>query len=227
MEPANREFSALADDKARAALKALTDNVDSPIEYQAVMYDLGEQLGNVVSENIPPHHRCLVVCTAEDADYLSSGVMQSLKKNHETLAAVFWNNYIKFDGGPIAPIVHKYLQPGYESSDILVVVKSIISTSCVVRTNILSLIEKVQPEKIYILAPVIFRGSEESLREEFPENISKRFEFAYFAVDKDRDQSTGDILPGIGGQIYQLLGMTDQPARVGYIPKLVRTLAEL
>lgn len=223
----DREFSSLADEEARLALHALLKSAGSPDHYQQAMSRLGRHLGKIVNQFIPADHQCLVVSTAEDADYLSAGVMQSLQKAHKTLAAIFWNNYIKFDGGPIAPIVHKYLQPGYEKSEYLVVVKSIISTSCVVRTNMLALIDKIQAKKIYIVAPVIFRGSENTLRDEFPCDISEKFEFVYFAVDGIRDSVSGDIIPGIGGQIYQLLGMEDQPARAGYIPNMVRELANI
>lgn len=218
--------TALSDHKVADTLNKLWKDIDFS-EYRETMLDLGGILGTAVNREIPKHHRCLVVSTAEDADYLSLGVIQSLDKDHETLAAVFWNNYVRIEGGPIAPIIHKYLQPGYEDSEYLVIVKSIISTSCVVRTNILALIETVMAKKIYIVAPVMFAGAEQSLRDEFPENISSRFQFIFFATDYVRNESTGDVVPGIGGQIYQRLGLEDQPARVGYIPELVKKLAKL
>lgn len=190
------------------------------------MLELGQQLGRIVGMQIPPEHQCLVVSTAEDADYLSTGVIESLEADHDTLAAVFWNHHYSVNGSNIAPIVHHFIQPGFESAKAIIFVKSIISTSCVVRTNILSLLESVKPDHIYVVAPVMYVDAEQALRSEFPASISDGFRFVYFAMDEERTTS-GNVVPGIGGQVYQLLGMQDQPARIGYLPNLVKKRASL
>lgn len=224
MNIAGRTYSNFTNDIAKNALGKLLSVTSEPIEYQSTMKFLGQYLGNVLNEIMHDNAKCLVVSTAEDADYLASGVMESLNSKHETLAAVFWNNHYSIQGGSVAPIVHKYIQPGYELSNSLVVVKSIISGSCVVRTNILALIEKLDVEKIYIVAPVMHSKSECSLRDEFPEEISSKFEFVYLAQDKKREALTGEVIPGIGGEIYQLLGLGNQPVKTGYMPNLVKKL---
>ncbi|MBK1654229.1 hypothetical protein [Allochromatium vinosum] len=224
MQRNSRKYSDFADDLAKQTLEKLIASVNSPPDYQAAMLELGRQLGRVVGASIPHGRKCLIVSTAEDADYLASGVMESMQCEHEMLAAVFWNNHYSIYDASIAPIVHQFIQPGFEYADEIVVVKSIISTSCVIRTNILSLIESVSANNIYVVAPVIFFNAEDRLRSEFPTNISDKFRFVFFAVDEERTKA-GNVIPGIGGQIYQLLGMHDQPARTGYLPNLVRRLA--
>ena len=72
----------------------------------------------------------------------------------------------------------------------------------------------------------MYAKAEDALRSEFPSEISDLFEFVYLAQDSVRDE-TGEVKPGIGGQIYQLLGMKDQPARTGFMPKLVKQLAAI
>lgn len=72
----------------------------------------------------------------------------------------------------------------------------------------------------------MYDGAEAALRAEFPPAISDLFAFVYFAVDYCRTQ-TGEVRPGIGGQVYQLLGLKDQPARTGFMPQLVKTLMAL
>lgn len=223
---AERAYSRFANEVAKNALVELLSSTDAPVQYQSTMKVLGRCLGDVLNELIPQSARCLVASTAEDADYLSSGVLESLQSRHETLAAIFWNNHYSIGSGSVAPIVHKYVQPGYEGADSLVVVKSVISGSCVVRTNILALIERLNVSKIYIVSPVMHIKSEEALRSEFPEEISSKFVFIYFAQDTQKDES-GEVIPGIGGQIYQLLGIGKQPAQTGYMPSLVRKLAAI
>ncbi|TWC18362.1 MULTISPECIES: hypothetical protein [unclassified Pseudomonas] len=226
MSIVNRKYSALAKGEAKAALDSLLSSTDNPQAYSATMRALGELLGGVLNQKIPAHKQCLLASTAEDADYLSKGIYDCLKENHSTKAAVFWNNHYSIPGGSIAPVVHKFLEPGYEGATVLVIAKSIISGSCVVRTNLLELIEHVNPEKIYIVSPVMHISSEKALRDEFPSYIADKFEFLVFAVDSEKAED-GEITPGIGGQVYPLLGLKGQPARVSYMPNLVRELASL
>ncbi|SEC71919.1 hypothetical protein [Pseudomonas anguilliseptica] len=223
---AERAYSRFANEVAKIALGELLSSTHAPVQYQSTMKTLGRCLGDVLNDVIPGRDRCLVASTAEDADYLSSGVLESLQSKHETMAAIFWNNHYSLKSGSVAPIVHKYVQPGYEGADSLVVVKSVISGSCVVRTNILALIERLSVSKIYIVSPVMHIKSEEALRSEFPDEISSKFVFIYFAQDSQKDES-GEVIPGIGGQIYQLLGIGKQPAQTGYMPSLVRRLAAI
>ncbi|MGP4922536.1 hypothetical protein [Pseudomonas lundensis] len=227
MSIVNRSYSAFAAEEAKAGLRNLLSFVNNPESYSGEMRKLGSLLGKLLSDKISRSKSCLVVATAEDADFLGRGIYDSLKQEHKTKAAVFWNNHYQIPGGSsIAPVVHKFLEPGYDSTEVLIIAKSIISGSCVVRTNLLELIEDIQPQKIFIVSPVMHSKSEESLRKEFPSSIADKFEFVVFATDGERTES-GEVKPGIGGEVYPLLGLSDQPARLGFMPKLVQELAAL
>lgn len=227
MSIVNRSYSAFAAEEARAGLENLLSFVKDPESYSGEMRKLGSLLGKLLSDKISQSESCLVASTAEDADFLGRGIYDTLKQEHKTKAAVFWNNHYQIPGGSsIAPVVHKFLEPGYESTQVLIIAKSIISGSCVVRTNLLELIEDIQPQKIFIVSPVMHSKSEESLRKEFPHFIADKFEFVVFATDVERTES-GEVKPGIGGEVYPLLGLADQPARIGFMPKLVQELAAL
>lgn len=227
MSIVNRSYSAFAAEEAKAGLQNLLSSVNNPESYSGEMFKLGSLLGKLLSDKISQSESCLVAATAEDADFLGRGIYDALKQEHKTKAAVFWNNHYQIPGGSsIAPVVHKFLEPGYESTQVLIIAKSIISGSCVVRTNLLELIEVIQPQKIFIVSPVMHSKSEESLRKEFPRSIADKFEFVVFATDGERTES-GEVKPGIGGEVYPLLGLSDQPARVGFMPKLVQELAAL
>ncbi|QJI34551.1 hypothetical protein [Pseudomonas sp. ADAK13] len=219
-------YSALAEGDAKAALQRLLSSTDNPSVYSATMEALGRILGTLLNSRIPNDHECLLASTAEDADFLTKGIYDRLKESHSIKAAVFWNNHYSVPGGSVAPVVHKFLEPGYEAANVLVIAKSVISGSCVVRTNILELIEHIDPVKIFIVSPVMHSKSEAALRDEFPSEIADKFEFLVLAVDQEKSK-TGEVLPGIGGEIYPLLGLKDQPARISYMPNLVRQLAAL
>ena len=220
----NRTYSAYSDESGARSLLDTLLSAESNVKYQETMTQLGVAFGQILGDKIDSSSKCLVAATAEDADYLASGLIDGLKPRHEIMAAIFWNNHYSIGNSSVAPIVHKYLQPGFETAKSLILVKSVLSGSCVVRANIIALLEKMDVEKIFIVAPVVHSKSEESLKSEFPETISSLFEFIYFAMDQVKDEC-GEVKPGIGGQIYELLGMKDQPAKTGYMPKLVERLA--
>lgn len=223
MDYNKRTFSRFANETAKRALDDLLQAND-PSAYQAVMVQLGTYLGDALDGAISDDDKCLLVSTAEDADYLSYGVLSQLKRKHQVSTAVFWNNHYTSAGGSIAPIVHEFIEPGYEQATSLVVVKSVMSGSCVVRTNILALMDKVHAKEIFVLAPVMHSGSEGALRSEFPTEVSSKFKFIYFAKDEERTED-GEVVPGIGGSVYHRLGLSNQPAKTGYMPNLVRQLA--
>lgn len=206
----------------------LLSNVNSEL-YRSSMVKLGELLGEEVVNALSNNHgNVLVISTAEDADFLQKGVSNALKKHDVvTKLAVFWNNHYQLgDGkGSVAPIIHKFLESGYENVQNVIIVKSVISGSCVVRTNLIELLDEVEnAEKVFVVSPVMYKDAEKSLRKEFPDEIANKFNFISFRIDGER-ASDGEVIPGIGGQVYQLLGVGDQPALNGYMPDVVKELA--
>ena len=216
-----RDFTHYAGEREKDALEVLrTPNVAVP-DYQQAMRALGRTLGQI----IPVDGQTLVVSTSEDADYLAKGCIESLKAREVAYKlAVFWNHHYTLPNGEsIAPILNRYLQPGYRDCTRIILLKSIISGSCVIRTNLLALLATMpEPEKIAVAAPVMYCKGEESLRREFPPAIADKFTFYTFAVDYERDEK-GNVLDGIGGDVYPHLGLADQPVRTGkpYMPQLV------
>ena len=67
--------------------------------------------------------------------------------------------------------------------------------------------------------------SKDKLKNEFPDNICQKFEFRTFAIDSKKDKQ-GNVLDGIGGEVYPHLGFETQPAllKTGYMPNLVSKL---
>ncbi|QFT86674.1 hypothetical protein FIU88_17145 [Halomonas sp. THAF12] len=222
-----RSYSDIAEPAARAALQDLLYASDSSdIQgYQTAMYTLGRLLGGALSQrkSLESAKTVLVVSTAEDADFLTSGVMAALRDSHDVRYAVFWNNHSALSNSEsIAPVVNSYYQEGYEDADALVIVKSVISGSCVVKTNLLRLMSQNANllQNVHVASPVMHVDAEDKLKSEFPISISEKFDFAYFALDHQK--AGREVYPGIGGQVYQLLGLKDQPAKTGYVPELIK-----
>jgi hypothetical protein len=165
----------------------------------------------------------MLVCASEDADWLATGVESGFGKG-ELKKSVYWSSrevvYTNEDGSKveISPIEKAYEEP-IEDCELLVIVKSIISTSCVVKTQLTRLIGKISPKQIAILAPVMYKDGIPNLMREFPEEINRKFHFVTFAIDDERVGS--EVVPGIGGMVYRRLGLVNIEIKNHYIPEMV------
>ena len=225
----SRIYTSIATPEARKQLDCLLESSDVPKSYQLAMQELGKLLAKAILPDFISQKSTdtIVVSTAEDADYLQHGVSAILKNhNVNTKLAVFWNHHYQLPSQTsVAPILHSFIEPNYEDIDNVIIVKSVMSGSCVVRTNLIEMLDKINKiNKIYILSPVAHEKSEQKLKDAFPKEISSKFEFICFAID-DRKNKEGEVVPGIGGQIYNLLGLDNQPALTGYMPNVVKDLA--
>src|ERR1700761_7488870 len=152
------------------------------------------------------------------------GIIQALEKaGAEVTLACFWNRRDKafdVDWLDFAPIVQEYIEPLPLKMNHLVVLKSIVSGACVVRTNLLRLLEKADPESIHIVAPVMLSGAEDRLAKWLPKDLIARFRFLTFAKDIEK-ASDGNVIPGIGGDICRRLGFGNEIEKNLVMPKLV------
>ncbi|MBC7882014.1 MAG: hypothetical protein H7Y37_11865 [Anaerolineae bacterium] len=207
-------------------LRTLTDEHSDSISYRTAMKLLGNGLGKILVEQISgTKNGVYLACTVEDADFFGKGILDILEKQQVDLSfACFWNEHYKpfgINDLTVAPIVRKYQEPPNRKVKYLIVVKSIISGACVVKTNLTALIEKIAPEHIFIVAPVMHERAEERLRNEFDEKTSSLFRFFYYAKDSERTED-GTVVPGVGGSVYERLGLGDSHEKNTYIPEIVK-----
>lgn len=221
-----RTYSDFNTDLSKAQLGRLADKTTAPEAYKEAMILLGERLGEVVSAKILDSESTLyLACTVEDADYLAKGMLSPLERHLQSVSlACFWNErFSPFNVSDIkaAPIIRKYTEPASSTINHLVIVKSIISGGCVVKTNLNDLIQTINPEKIFVVAPVIYLGAEQRLAAEFEASVHEKFQFVYLAEDDERSDS-GEVIPGIGGMVYDRLGFAGQEEKNRYVPEIVK-----
>jgi hypothetical protein len=211
----------IANEKVKRLLEILVDTSVSADTYGEIMYQLGLAFGPLIRKRVKEKSAVTLACTVEDADHLARGIIDYLEHHKsKVFLNVFWNKRFKPAGISVAPIVKQYHDKESIKTSTIIIIKSIISSSCVVRTNLTRLIEEYVPEQILVVAPVLMKGSLQKLESEFDAAISRKFEYLYFAEDDVRKD--GIIIPGIGGDIYQRLGFTDQEDKNRYIPRIVK-----
>lgn len=207
-----------------ALAQLVKQDVDSA-DYRIAFSELGAELGTLIVENNPNMGRVLLVCASEDADWLAKGLKDNLHK--DAGLAVLWTHRIVVCDNPkieISTIDKSYIDMVGDTCDTMIIVKSIISTSCVVKSQVNYLIQRVCPKNIIIAAPVMYVDAEDSLIREFPKGISSKFSFVTFAIDDKRDKN-GVVLPGVGGMVYPKLGLGNAERKNYYMPQIVRERA--
>jgi hypothetical protein len=165
-----------------------------------------------------------IVCTPEDADFLARGLIEGLQEEGVEPARLklvcFWNERVKKfltdDRFDVAPIIKEYREDVKIDQSIVVVLKSIIRGTCVVKTNLATLIERSLPKAVIVAAPVMLIDAEKRLESEFSANAARLFQYLAFAIDTERDGD--DVKPGIGGSPYVRLDVE----KSGYIPDIVK-----
>jgi hypothetical protein len=214
------------DARAEELLNVLVRPDTPPTQYREAMYQLGAKLGEILKDQFRiQSKRICIACTVEDADYLAQGIVDSIQLTSAALfVTVFWNQRFKPNADndiAVAPIIREFHDPGYQTADVIIVLKSVIANACVVKTNLTRLIEHLEPKQILIVAPVLLKNAQRKLELEFPKDLSAKFEYLYFAEDSERS-GDGIVVPGIGGDIYQRLGFGEQSAKNRFTPELVK-----
>jgi len=201
----------------------LSSPISSEESYRNSFYELGKALGTSLNQHTNNNYgETMLACASEDADWLARGVLESLSQKQVSLA-VFWNERITLDeinNVEYSPIIKSYIEP-IEGCQTLILIKSIISTSCVVKTQLTRLVNTIKPHDIYIVSPVMYKDASSRLEKEFPISISKKFHFFTFAIDTIKDIQ-GHVLPGVGGMVYPKLGLGDSHEKNKYVPNLVK-----
>lgn len=218
-----RHYSKFANQEVISLLDILIDEDTSVPNYKDALYKLGVCLGKSLVSLIPNHNKIMLVSTVEDTDYLGRGILDQLENAGKTvLLTVYWNKRTRFGTDlDVAPIIKEFHERGDRQDATLIIIKSIISSACVVRTNLTRVFEETNPSDTYIVAPALLNGSLKSLEAEFDKRISSKFNYVYFAVDDERNDD-GTIIPGIGGDIYKRLGFSDQNSKNKFTPLLVK-----
>ena len=218
----NRHFEPWITDGVRRNLESLVRHADVPETYRTAMHALGVDLALELSRHFEGTRDLVLICTAEDADYLARGVLERLTMKHTVHVVCYWSERFTVAGREMAPIIGRYVEPlnPAQLTDI-VIVKSIISSSCSVRTHLTEFLDEVKAQvPIYIVAPVMYREAPHWLEREFPRRISRQFRYLTCAVDDVR-LDDGIVVPGIGGSVYRNLGLGDVAAKNRLRPRLI------
>jgi len=228
-----RELTTYASPAAQLLLDRLTIQNTSSDSYREAMTFLGHELSNIIGSQLAElgEKPICIACTVEDADFLATGIIEGLLFHgisaDKIRLACFWNERVdpfQMEELSIAPILKKYIEPIDLNESLLVVVKSIISGACVVKTNLSTLIEDSNPIRVIVAAPVMYKGAEERLGREFGDTVASRFEYVTFAVDDERQGK--EVVPGIGGSVYERLGFQGQADKNSYLPEIVKRRRE-
>ncbi len=72
---------------------------------------------------------------------------------------------------------------------------------------------------------MLLHRAQQRLESEFPPDVSGRFHYIWFAED-DEQNDKGEVVPGVGGMVYNLLGLGTPEDKNRFVPELVRERRE-
>ena len=214
--------------EAGEALAVLQDKNTGASAYRQAMRRLGGLLaGAVARDTVLRGARVCLAMTVEDADFLGAGALEVFERaGADVSVACFWNdraNAFGVEWADMAPITQEYVE-SLDHIEHLVVLKSIISGSCVVRSNLEHLFDKFEPAHVHVAAPVMLDGADERLERDFSKRLSDRFRYWTFEIDTRKD-AEGNVYPGVGGEVYERLGIGDKVSKNAIVPDLIRRRA--
>ncbi|MDC8013936.1 hypothetical protein [Tahibacter soli] len=225
----SRTFTVFAesDPLARSLLDELLRAKEDVEGYRRHMRELGSHLASVILSKLGNESakNICVICSVEDADFLARGVVETLELSNlraTTRMMCLWNRRVRNDRVSISPVVRSYAEEFDRNDAVFIIVKSVISGACVVKTNLTKALTASEPKRVFVAAPVMLAGAEQRLAREFPDAVSAKFEFVHFATDTDKSPDGDEVLPGIGGSVYERLGLGDEAAKNGYVPEIVK-----
>ena len=221
----SRSYSdyALSTPAVISLLDILADPSTSIESYRRTMHQLGTFLAEAILTVLKhSEHDIFLVCTVEDADFLAQGVMDGLKSLGNRLKLIcLWNSVLREEGVYLTPVIRQYKEPQTTATASFIIIKSIISSACVVKTNLTRAMSMVQVDQVIVASPVLLKGAQERLAQEFPKDIADKFEYLWLATDS---QKNGDYVdPGVGGSVYERLGFVNEVEKNKYTPQIVKT----
>jgi hypothetical protein len=222
-----RQYTQFAerDGEARSLVDAIANRSSTVDEYRLTMTKLGEKLAGEIAPKIShgASNDVYVVCTVEDADFLARGVISMLESRgfgSRIKLMCLWNANVREEGVSLSPILRQYKEEPTAHRACVIVVKSIISGACVVKTNLARALSTIDPEQVFVASPVLLLGAQKRLAAEFPEAISAKFNYVWLATDSEKVGE--DVIPGIGGSVYERLGLGNGNVKNTYVPAIVK-----
>ena len=226
-----REYTTISNDdaEARQLVDEIADiSIDVP-RYREVMVAMGRKLAAQMIKSFPADdtNDICVVCTVEDADYLAKGVVDALSDagmESRVKLLCLWNEKVREEGVSLSPVMKQYKENATTKKVDYVIVKSIISGACVVKTNLTRALSSKNFSSIFVASPVMRAGAKGRLEQEFPLEIARHF--TYFSLAVDSGGSGENVQPGIGGSVYQRLGLGDEKTKNKIVPSIVKARRE-
>ncbi len=68
----------------------------------------------------------------------------------------------------------------------------------------------------------MYKQADQKLRDAFEQSTYDKFQFFYFAQDSERTPA-GEVVPGIGGMVYERLGFEGEDNKNQYVPEIVKS----
>lgn len=158
---------------------------------------LGIGIGCVLKNQLShiPTDEIMLVSLPDEIDYIGKGIELGLGRTLPI--SVYWLSVCFFGYDSIypdecvgetviAPIIKSYEEP-IEKCDTLIIAMATLSSSLIIKTLLTRLVDKLQPRRIIIATPMMYKRVQSDLMDSFPSKIVEKIEFISSTMNENDD----------------------------------------
>lgn len=208
----------------RYLLDRLNDRSLAPDDYGRTLHDLGTVMGELMARHLVLKGKSVfLTVTVEEMDNLGAGMIEALSRSgaNVRVACLWLHRSVVLTPKPIevARIIQEYVDERPHKVDHLIVLESIIASSCGVRTSIMRLLSDIAPGSIHVVSAIMAREAGEQLEQELSGKMAGPLDYWTLAIDAPQNELR-DILRE-GGNPYERLGFKHQEDKNFHMPDFI------
>lgn len=205
-------------------LHRLDDSSLAPDAYGEILHDLGAGMGELMARHLDLKGKSVfLTVTVEEMDNLGAGMIEALSRSgaNVRVACLWLHRSVVLTPEPIeiARIIQQYVDERPHKVDHLIVLESIIASSCGVRTSIMRMLSDIAPGKIHVVSTIMAHEARSQLERELSGKTMGLLDYWTLAMDASR-HDLRDILKE-GGNPYERLGFKNQDDKNFHMPEFI------
>lgn len=189
-----------------------------------MMHKAGFAYGDTVGLDLADAQVC-VVCSAQDADHLARGVIESLvAQGHGEKVRLLctWSESVQAAGFNLHCIVKQYFEPLGPAPTVFLVLSGFWREGSAVLSNLFRALSYTTPQRIVLAGPVMDAQAVSNMLEEMPLALRSSVQRLYCVLNENMTQAERERMLEVETSLYASMGFTPLNAANKYIPALVK-----
>lgn len=189
------------------------------------MHNAGFSFGNLLDLDRSDTTQVCVVCSAQDADYLARGVIDSLaEQGHGERVRLLctWSEPVQAAGLQLNCIVKQYCEPLDPAPTIFVVLAGVWREGSAGLTNLFRALSYTAPQRVVVAGLAVDGQAFASMLDELPPSVRGKVERLCCQLYPNMTPAEREHLLHVEKSLYASMGFVQPNTANKYIPTLVK-----